>query len=70
MSTSAIDEVLARNGHDATRLMMILRECQAVLGWLSPDTITQIARGVNRPRAAVQSTAEFYTCLLYTSRCV
>ena len=61
MSTSAIDEVLARNGHDATRLMMILRECQAVLGWLSPDTITQIARGVNRPRAAVQSTAEFYT---------
>ena len=56
-----VEDILTRNGHDPTRLMMILREVQAVFGWVSPETITQIAAAVNRPRAAVQSTVEFYS---------
>ncbi len=56
-----VEAVLSRHGHDGTRLMHILRDVQDQLSWLSPQTITAIADGVGRPRAAVQSTAEFYT---------
>lgn len=61
MSDAVIAAVLARNAHDGTRLMQILREVQEDLGWLSPRTLTAIAEGIGRPRAWVQSTAEFYS---------
>jgi [NiFe] hydrogenase diaphorase moiety large subunit len=57
----AIQAVLARHGNDGTRLMQILRETQETLGWLSPATITTIARGVSWPRAKVEGTAAFYS---------
>jgi len=60
-TVDAVERVLQRHGHDGTRLMHILREVQDDLGWLSPQTISAIAAGVGRPRAAVQSTAEFYS---------
>jgi len=56
-----IDAVLTRHRHDGTRLMQILRETQEALGWLSPQTITQIAAGVGWPRAKVEATAAFYS---------
>jgi len=56
-----IEAILARHGHDGTRLMQILREVQEALGWLAPATLTAIAAGVGWPRAQVVSTASFYS---------
>jgi [NiFe] hydrogenase diaphorase moiety large subunit len=56
-----IAAVLARHGNDGTRLMQILRETQEALGWLAPETLTAIARGVGWPRAKVEGTAAFYS---------
>lgn len=58
---NAIKAVLARHGNDGTRLMQILRETQEALGWLAPETITAIAKGVDWPRAKVEGTAAFYS---------
>ncbi len=60
-NNDAIKTVLARHGNEGTRLMQILRETQEVLGWLSPETITAIAKGVGWPRAQVEGTAAFYS---------
>lgn len=57
----AIQAVLSRHGNDGTRLMQILRETQEALGWLSPATLTAIAKGVDWPRAKVEGTAAFYS---------
>ncbi|MBI5783944.1 MAG: NAD(P)H-dependent oxidoreductase subunit E [Rhodocyclales bacterium] len=61
--TNAVDigDILDRHGRDGTRLMQILRETQEVLGWLAPETITAIAKGVGWPRAKVEGTAGFYS---------
>jgi [NiFe] hydrogenase diaphorase moiety large subunit len=56
-----IRTILTRHGNDGTRLMQILRETQELLGWLSPETLTAIAQGVNWPRAKVEGTAAFYS---------
>lgn len=64
----AIQSVLKRHGNDGTRLMQILRETQEVLGWLSPETLTAIAKGVNWPRAKVEGTAAFYSFFHTRSR--
>ncbi|MFN3884365.1 MAG: NAD(P)H-dependent oxidoreductase subunit E [Rhodocyclaceae bacterium] len=56
-----IATVLARHDHDGTRLMQILREVQEELGWLAPQTLTAIARGIGWPRAKVEGTAAFYS---------
>ncbi|MBU0752212.1 MAG: NAD(P)H-dependent oxidoreductase subunit E [Gammaproteobacteria bacterium] len=56
-----VPAILARHGHDATRLMQILRETQESLGWLAPETLTAIASGVGWPRAKVEGTAAFYS---------
>ena len=52
--------ILDRHGRDGTRLMQILRETQDLRGWLSPQTITEIAAGIGWPRVRVESTAGFY----------
>ncbi|MBL8486099.1 MAG: NAD(P)H-dependent oxidoreductase subunit E [Rhodocyclaceae bacterium] len=54
-------EILQRHGGDGTRLMQILRETQEALGWLAPDTLTDIAKGVGVPRARVEGVAGFYS---------
>jgi len=53
--------ILERHRHDGTRLMQILREAQEDLGWLAPETITEIANGVGWPRAKVEGVAGFYS---------
>jgi [NiFe] hydrogenase diaphorase moiety large subunit len=60
-SLETIAAVLGKHGNNGTRLMQILRETQEALGWLSPETITAIARGVDWPRAKVEGTAGFYS---------
>jgi len=59
--TQIIDTVLARNRHDGTRLVQILREIQEQLSWLSPATLTHIADRIGWPRAEVSGTADFYS---------
>jgi [NiFe] hydrogenase diaphorase moiety large subunit len=59
--TDLIDTVLDRHHRDGTRLMQILRETQEQLGWLSPPTLTAIAKGIGWPRAKVGGTASFYS---------
>ncbi|MCK9381888.1 MAG: NAD(P)H-dependent oxidoreductase subunit E [Sulfuritalea sp.] len=59
--TDMIDAVLDRHHHDGTRLMQILRETQEQLGWLSPATLTHIAKAIAWPRAQVEGTADFYS---------
>jgi [NiFe] hydrogenase diaphorase moiety large subunit len=54
-------DILARHGCDGTRLMQILRETQEALGWLSPSTLTEIARSIGWPRAKVEGVAGFYS---------
>ena len=61
IDSNAIHAVLKRHSHDGTRLMQILRETQENLGWLSPATITTIAKGIEWPRAKVEGTAAFYS---------
>jgi len=59
--STTLPAILARHGHDGTRLMQILRETQEAEGWLSPAVLTEIARAVGRPRAEVEGTAAFYS---------
>lgn len=65
-STSAnpeevVDSVLARNRDDPTRLVQILREVQEVIGWLPPEVLSGIARGIRQPFARVAGVAGFYS---------
>jgi len=59
--TASIETIVRSHGKDGTRLMQILRETQDVLGWLSPTTITTIAKAIDWPRAKVEGTAGFYS---------
>lgn len=63
MSSAALDAIVQRHHHDGTRLVQILREAQEALGWLSPQTLSRIARAIGWPRVRVESTANFYSFL-------
>ncbi|MBU1237835.1 MAG: NAD(P)H-dependent oxidoreductase subunit E [Gammaproteobacteria bacterium] len=56
-----LNNVLDRYERNGNRLMQILRETQEALGWLSPETITAIAKSIGWPRAKVEGTAGFYS---------
>ncbi|NLH81115.1 MAG: NADP oxidoreductase, partial [Phyllobacteriaceae bacterium] len=56
-----LDVVLDRHGRDRTRLVQILREAQEIEGWLPPDTVAAIARGLDMAIGEVESTLEFYS---------
>ncbi|MBK7859166.1 MAG: NAD(P)H-dependent oxidoreductase subunit E [Archangiaceae bacterium] len=43
--------------------MQMLREVQAAAGWVSPEVITELAKGLTLPRARVEGVATFYTLL-------
>jgi len=55
--------ILARHRHNPTRLVQILRETQEALGWLSPATLAELARGLDLPLARVAGVAGFYSFL-------
>ena len=61
MAVTDIEAILDRHGRKAHRLVQILRETQDALGWLAPETLTALARGLDIPRAQVESTANFYS---------
>ena len=55
-----IELVLARHGRAPHRLVQILREIQAQLGWLSRDTLGAVASGLRLSLAHVEGVAGFY----------
>ena len=61
MSEAVLTAIVERHQKRGDRLMSILREAQEALGWLSPDTLSFIAKAVGWPRARVEGTAGFYS---------
>ncbi|MER2605049.1 MAG: NAD(P)H-dependent oxidoreductase subunit E [Siculibacillus sp.] len=58
---TGIDAVLAAHGRDPGRLVQILRDVQALSGWISPADIAATAAGLGLPVGDVESTAQFYS---------
>lgn len=54
-------EVLARHGNDPYRLVQILREVMAALGFIPPAVITDLARALGIPRGQVEGVVGFYS---------
>ena len=59
----ALDGILQRHRHDATRLLQILIDAQDLDGWLPPPMLTRIAAALDLPRARVEGVAGFYSFL-------
>jgi [NiFe] hydrogenase diaphorase moiety large subunit len=58
-----LDGILERHGGAPTALLQILREAQELEGWLTPATLTHVARQLGLPRARVVGVAGFYSFL-------
>ena len=58
---SNLPEILARHGRDPTRLVQILRDLVATLGWVPPHVITALAGELGLPRGQVQGVVGFYS---------
>lgn len=56
-----IAAVLDAHGRDPGLLVQILREVQAIAGWLPPETIAAVAEGLKLPAGQVESTVQFYS---------
>ena len=56
----ALRSVLSRRGRDGTGLVQILRETQALTGWLPRQLLRHIADEMNLPLAHVEGVASFY----------
>jgi len=56
-----VDAVLARNRDSHNRLVQILREVQEAVGWLSPEVLALVARGIRQPLGHVKGVAGFYS---------
>ena len=46
---------------DPHYLVQIVREAQASLGWISPDTIGELAELLEIPRTRIESVVQFYS---------
>ncbi len=55
--------ILARHGHDETRLLQILRDMQECFGCIPADTVGYLAETLKIPRARIESVASFYSFL-------
>src|SRR4030095_7368714 len=58
-----LDAIVARYAAKPTELLQILREAQAIAGWLPPATISYLAVRLRLPRARVEGVAGFYSFL-------
>ena len=65
-NVARLDAVVAAHGARATELVQILRDAQALDGWLPPATITYLAHRLRLPRARVEGVAGFYAFLHLT----
>jgi [NiFe] hydrogenase diaphorase moiety large subunit len=58
-----LDALLARHGRDPHALLQILRELQALQGWLPPERLARVAAALGLTLAQVQGVAGFYRFL-------
>ena len=58
--TPELQALLARYGAEPQALVQLLREAQALQGWLPPDTLGQIAAALGLTLAQVEGVAGFY----------
>jgi len=62
-ASAACDAVRAAHGRDPHALVQILRELQALHGWLPRDTLAQVAQALELTLAHVEGVAGFYRFL-------
>ena len=58
-----LGEILARHGHAPSRLLQILREVVAELGFVPPPVITELSLALGVPRGQVEGVVGFYAFL-------
>ena len=61
VTTLDLAAMLQRHGGDATRLVQILHEVTAALGYVPPATITELAARLGVSRAHVEGVVGFYS---------
>ena len=62
-AAGALETLLDHHHRDPTRLLQVLIAAQQAAGWLSPQTLASVARGLHLPYAAVVGVAGFYSFL-------
>ena len=68
---SALEPLLAHyRGRGREALLPLLHDAQAIYGWLPREVLEAIGATLRVPLADIHGVVEFYSCLLYTSRCV
>jgi NADH:ubiquinone oxidoreductase subunit E len=65
---SKIDQIIARNKDIAGSIIGVLRECQALVGWLPVALIDYISDGLNLSRSEVFGIASFYSLFSLTPK--
>ena len=68
INTADLNPILGRHGHAAANLLQILRDIQECLGHIPQETINELARRLNIPRARIESVASFYSFLSLKSQ--
>lgn len=56
-----VDKIITENRSVAGSVITVLRECQAVVGYLPVELIDYISRGLNLPSSDVYGVASFYS---------
>ena len=63
---NTLESIVARHApHKRSGLLPALQEAQVLLGWLSAETISEIARGLGVPQTEAYGVVKFYS-MLYT----
>ncbi len=58
-----LEQVLERHGGDAGKLVQILIDLQAQMGWISPEAIAALGARLTLERGAIESVVSFYAFL-------
>ncbi len=58
-----LEQIVARHGNDAGKLLQILREVQECFGYIAPAVVSSLAASLAIPRARIESVASFYSFL-------
>lgn len=61
MNHTTIDEALRRHDGEPGALLPVLHDIQDALGYIPPDSVEQIARGLNLSRADVYGVITYYS---------
>jgi len=65
---STIDDIIAAYRNRPGAIITVLRECQAVAGYLPVELIDYISRGLNLPKSEVYGVASFYSLFSMTPK--